>query len=384
MMENEITQIIANAYFIILTVISVYFFLFCIANFLEMKLHTYPAEEIEGPLVSVCIPARNEEKNIGACLLALCEQTYKNYEIIVLDDNSSDKTFEIAQGFAQKYDHIKVMKGKPLPPDWYGKPYAEQQLSEEARGDILLFSDADCKHNKSSVSWAVSNLKKNDIDFLTGYTRQRYQSFGEIITVPLMFLLTAFVIPLFLNRYTKTAHYFSAAIGQYIAVKTKVFKDVGGYTAVKQKTSEDIYLARYIKTRGYKTMFLDMGDQVECKMYSGYLTSLVGIGKNIFDFFGKVSAVLFLVALAVIFFLFLPFPLLIYCIATGSPHLSYIITVNVLYTLTWVITFLRQRQPWYFGLLWPILYLNYVYVSVWSWWRTISGRGFTWKDRKVT
>ncbi|ULQ58756.1 glycosyltransferase family 2 protein [Brucepastera parasyntrophica] len=348
-----------------------------------MKKLTKPATRTDGPLVSVLIPARNEEQLIEACLNSLLNQNYLNYEILVLDDNSSDGTMAILKRMASEHSRIRVFKGEPLHADWYGKPFALQQLSAHAKGEILIFTDADTIHQPTSISWAVSNMDELKADFVSGYIGQDVRTFGEKMTVPLMYLLTGFIVPLFLNRLSK-ASVFSTAVGQYIAVKSDVFKKNGGYEAVKKKTSEDIYLARYIKSLGYKTMFLDISNQVCCRMYSGYTNAVHGIGKNIFDFFNKNSLVLFIAVIAVFLFLLCPFPLLFYFLITGNPYTIPLIIVNILYTLDWLMLFIDRKITWYYALLWPLLFINLLYMAGWSWFRTVSGKGFVWKERVVT
>jgi chlorobactene glucosyltransferase len=143
-------------------------------------------------------------------------------------------------------------------------------------------------------------------------------------------------------------------------------------------------MARIVKQRGYQTRFLNICEYVKCRMYDGYRAAVEGIGKNIFDFLGKNSILLFLLVVAVSFFLFFPFPLLFLCIARSSPWIPHIFVVNVLYTLTWVFMFLGQRLNWWYGFLWPLMFLNLLYMAIWSWSRTISGRGFMWKGRVVS
>jgi chlorobactene glucosyltransferase len=353
-----------------------------LANHYEMWRFTSGPEILDGPLVSVLIPARNEERNIERCLNSMRNQLYKNYEILVLNDNSTDNTRGILERIAREDNRVKFFNGAPLPDDWYGKPFALHQLSKEAKGDILLFTDADTIHSPASISWAVSNLTGMKVDMVSGYIGQIFHSFGEIVTVPLMYFLTGFFIPLFMNRYTKFS-FFSAAIGQFIAIKHEVFDAIGGCESFKKKTTEDIYMARYVKQRGYKTRFLNITEHVKCRMYKGYRAAIEGIGKNVFDFIGKNTVLIFILAIMIFFFLFFPFPLLFFCIAKSSPWTMHILIVNILYTLTWIFTFLGQRLNWWYGLLWPLMFLNLIYMAMWSWFRTVSGRGFLWKGRVV-
>jgi len=382
-MLGFLSELLSPFYYNVMIIVASYFFLLSLANHYEMWRFTYGSEVTDGPLVSVLIPARNEEKNIERCLNSLRNQIYKNYEILVINDNSSDSTGKILEHAAAQDSRIKVFTGKPLPDDWFGKPFALHQLSAHAKGEILLLTDADTVHNPSSISWAVTNLQSLKADMISGYIGQVFMTFGEIITVPLMFFLTGFVIPLFLNRFSRKS-WFSAAIGQYIVIRHDVFKAIGGCEVFKKKTSEDIYMSRYVKRKGYTTRFLNITEHVKCRMYCGYHGAVEGIGKNIFDFLGKNNLVIFLMGIAVLFFLFFPFPLLIGGIIVGSPWVLHIIIVNILYTLTWLFMFLGQRLNWWYGFLWPLMFLNLLYMAFWSWFRTVSGKGFLWKDRKVS
>jgi len=370
-------------YYNALVIVASYFFILSLANHYEMWRFTLGPEISDGPLVSVLIPVRDEEKHIERCLNSLLNQHYKNYEILVINDNSTDNTGNILNRIAATNSRVRVFDGKPLPGDWYGKPFALHQVSMHAKGEILIFTDADTVHMPGSISWAVTNMQNLKVDMISGYIGQIFLKFGEVITVPLMFFLTGFVIPLFLNRYLKTG-LFSAAIGQFIAIRHEVFKAIGGCESFRKKTSEDIYMARLVKKLGYKTRFLNITEYVKCRMYNGYHAAVEGIGKNIFDFLGKNTLVIFLMAVAVFFFLFFPFPLLLMCAVNISPWTMHILAVNILYTLTWLFMFLGQRLNWWYGFLWPLMFLNLLYMAGWSWFRTVSGKGFSWKDRVVS
>jgi len=377
-----LAELLSPFYYPVLVVVASYFFILSLANHYEMWRFTLASEIFNGPMVSVLVPARNEEQNIGRCLNSLRNQLYKNYEILVLNDNSTDKTPEILRRIASKDKRVRIFNGEPLPADWYGKPFAMHQLTKQARGEILIFTDADTVHTPTSIAWAVTNMTGLKADMISGYIGQIFKTFGEIVTVPLMFFLTSFIIPLSMNRFVKVS-WFSAAIGQFIVIKRNVFEAIGGCESFKKKTSEDIYMSRLLKRKGYSTRFINICDHVKCRMYDGYFHAVEGIGKNVFDFLGKNTVLLFFLIILVLFFLFAPLPLLIGCIITGSPWTIHILTVVVLYTLTWLFAFLGQRLNWMYCFLWPLLFLNLIYMASWSWFRTVSGRGFNWKDRKV-
>jgi chlorobactene glucosyltransferase len=222
-----LAEILSPFYYPLLIVVAAYFFLFSLANHYEIWRFTLASEIFDGPLVSILIPARNEERHIKRCLDSLRNQVYKNYEILVLNDNSTDNTLDILNQIAAEDSRVRVLNGKPLPDDWYGKPFALHQLTQEARGEILVFTDADTVHTPTSIAWGITNLQGLKADLVSGYIGQIFKSFGEIMTVPLMFFLTGFTIPLFLNRFVKVP-WFSAAIGQFIVVKRNVFDAIGG------------------------------------------------------------------------------------------------------------------------------------------------------------
>ncbi|MDR2343220.1 MAG: glycosyltransferase [Spirochaetaceae bacterium] len=375
-------DLVLNIYFVAMLSVSIYFFLMASFNIIEMKLKTVKPRITDGKMVSVLIPARDEECNIENCINSLLNQTYQNYEILVIDDNSTDNTWQILERLAKENSRVRIFRGKPLPEGWYGKPYALQQLHEHALGDILLFTDADTIHLPGSISWSVTNMEKTKADFISGYVGQELLTFGEVITVPIMFFMTGFVIPMFLNRFIKLG-YFSAAVGQYIVMKVKVFKDVGGYANIRSKTTEDVYLSRYVKEQGYKTEFLDMTNQVRCRMYNSYASGIHGIGKNIFDFLGKKTPLLMLIAFAVLIFFVLPLPLMFFLIAAQNQFMVHCIAVNLFFTATWLVMFLGRRINWLFTFFWPLMYVNLIIMILWSWFRTVSGKGFEWKGRVV-
>ena len=141
-----LSEILSPFYYPVLIVVASYFFILSLANHYEMWRFTLSSEIFEGPMVSVLVPARNEEQNIERCLNSLRNQLYKNFEILVLNDNSTDNTLDILNRIAAADSRVKVFNGEPLPEDWYGKPFALHQLARQAQGEIMIFTDADTVH----------------------------------------------------------------------------------------------------------------------------------------------------------------------------------------------------------------------------------------------
>ncbi len=379
-------------YSLILVIVGIYFFIFSLLNIIKIRKDTVYSMPDEQPLVSVLIPARNEEDNIEKCINSFLNQTYKNYEILVLDDNSTDNTYKIVETLAkQNPGKIRLFSGKPLPPDWRGKSFAMQQLLDYAKGEYYLFTDADTIHTKKSISLMMSNILKHDADLVSGYIGQRTESFGEKITIPLIYLLTGLVIPLWMNQKTKIS-VFSSAIGQFIGVKAKSFKSIGGYKKIKGYTTEDIYLAREMKKAGFKTVFVDFKEAATCRMYTTYEESVRGISKNIFDFLGKNSIVMVSIILAIFFFLVIPAPLCIIQFFEIRLHnVTYLdtftlsLTLNIILScLSWIMIFATRKLPIYIAFIYPVVHLNLLYIAFISWIRSEQGKGYVWKGRLVS
>lgn len=378
-----------NIYILILIATGLYFILSTLLNSIKTLKTTHKGAFLsqKSPLVSVLIPARNEEKNIARCIESLLHQTYSNYEILVLDDNSTDATYKTLKALKKKNpSKLFIYKGLPLMDGWRGKSYAMKQLTDKARGDIFLFTDADTVHSNRSIELMLLNMKQNDADLVSGYIYQRLNTIGEKLTVPVMYLLTA-VIPMFLNSKLKTPA-FCVAIGQYIGVRRDSFFGAGGYDAIKGITTEDMYLARRFKECGYKTVFLDFSDAASCRMYNDGLSAIKGIGKNVFDFMWKNNIVMFGIVYAILCFIILPI-MNIYteffkCLMSGAPsgYLLALIFINMAFFFTWSVIFHSRRLPVYLALFYPCIFLNLLVIVLFSWVKSNSS-GYTWKGRTV-
>ena len=379
-------------YSLILIIVGIYFFVFSLLNILKIIKDTKKFHLPKEPFVSVLIPARNEEENIESCINSFLHQDYTNYEILILDDNSTDNTYKIIKDIAKKNpSKVRVFSGKPLPADWRGKSFAMQQLLDYAKGEYYLFTDADTVHNPNSISLMMANMAYHEADLVSGYIGQKTETLGEKITIPLIYLLTGLVIPLWLNNRSKLP-ILASAIGQYIGVKASSFKSIGGYEKIKSYTTEDIYLAREMKKAGFKTVFIDAKSAATCRMYTTYDQAVHGISKNIFDFLGKNSIVMGFIVVAVFFFLVIPAPLcLVQFFEMQINNIFYIDTftfalmINIVFSfLAWLMIFITKKIPFYIAFIYPLIHLNLLYIALVSWIRSEQGKGYVWKGRLVS
>ncbi|KAI1298496.1 putative cytochrome P450 6d4 [Halotydeus destructor] len=220
-----------------------------------------------GPRVSVLVPARNEEEYLADCLLSLADQEYDNYEILVMDDASTDKTYEIAQTLSKTYTRITVHQSTKLPEGWFGKSHAVDRLIKKATGDLILMTDADAVHRPNSIGFAVKNMADYDCDFLSGWGRQECASLSAKLLLPIGWIMAAF------NPYSSKAlplkSTFAFAVGSYICCKRQALDDIGGMFKVRQSICEDYALANNFRLSGYKTAFvpivnvMTIGDKYE-------------------------------------------------------------------------------------------------------------------------
>ncbi len=266
----------------IITVLILFVFLNLFNN---LRLIRKPPAEgplpIAPPLVSILVPARNEERNIERCVTSLLAQDYPAKEIIVLDDDSSDRTASIVEAIAAGNEPVALVRGKSLPPGWIGKNYACHQLSQLAHGEWLLFTDADTVHSPCSVSASLRAAIEEELDFLSLIPRIITLSFWEKVLLPVIpFGLMSFW-PLGLMNSIPHPRVVMA-IGPFMLVRKKAYLKAGGYEAIRDNIVDDIALAREVKRAGGRVALMDGTDLVSVRFYCNFWEIWNGLSKSIF------------------------------------------------------------------------------------------------------
>jgi len=238
----------------------------------------------EKPLISVLIPARNEEDNIKRCINSLLKQDYENIEILVLDDGSTDRTAEVINKLSKKDVRVRLYHGKPLARGWLGKSYACQQLAGYAKGQYFIFVDADTLHFPTSISSAVACLLKYEVDALSVFAKQIMVTLHERMALPFSNFMILGFMPLALIRKSKKA-LFCTAIGQFMLFKKEVYEAIGGHESVKGEILEDIIISKQVKRCGYKFMIFDGRSNLYCRMYHNFSEVVNGYAKVLFPAF---------------------------------------------------------------------------------------------------
>jgi glycosyltransferase involved in cell wall biosynthesis len=240
-----------------------------------------PAIAEPGPLIlSVIIPARNEEANLGACLESLASQPGVAHEIIVVDDHSIDRTAEIARSFPC----VRVLTAPELREGWTGKNNAVAAGAAIACGEWLLFTDADTVHAADSLSASLEEAKLRQAALISYSPEQVVGTFWEKAVMPVIFAeLAATFRPQDVSNPASAA---AAANGQFILVRRDVYHAVGGHEAIAGELLEDVALARAVKRAGYKIFFRYGGDRVRTRMYRSFDQLREGWTKNLALLFG--------------------------------------------------------------------------------------------------
>ncbi len=236
------------------------------------------------PRVSVGVPARDEERVIGACLESLLAQEGIDLEIRVLDDGSTDRTAAIVREIAARDGRVRLMEGLPLPEGWKGKPHACHQLGEAATGEWLLFVDADVRLGSGAIAAAVAQGEATGADLLSVFPEQVCGSLSEKVLMPTLgFILLVFLPLRFLDRPDPRI---AAANGQFMLFRREAYLAIGGHAAVKGEMVEDIVLARRIKQAGKRLAIADGTGRVFCRMYTNLGEIWLGFSKNLYPAFG--------------------------------------------------------------------------------------------------
>ncbi len=240
-----------------------------------------PAPTVRGvPSVSVLIPARNEEANIRAALESVLQCAGVELEVLVWDDGSTDSTAELVRGVATRDSRVRLIEGEALPEGWAGKPFACWSLAQYAKGEVLVFMDADVRlRGEDSLVRMSAAFLRPELALLSGVPWQRVEALSEVMIVPLIHFVLLGFLPLERMR-ASTDPRFAAACGQLMLFRRSAYLEVGGHGQTRRSFHEGIGLARAFRKAGLVADLFDATDVAVCRMYCGFGEVWRGFAKN--------------------------------------------------------------------------------------------------------
>jgi epoxyqueuosine reductase len=338
-------------------------------------------------LVSVIVPARDEALNIEGCLTSLTSSTYPAFEVIVVDDRSSDDTGRIARsvesGAARR---LVVIDGEKLPAGWLGKPWACWQGAQAAEGELLLFTDADTSHGPDLLGRAVAGLAEERADLLTIVGRQLMETFWEKLVQPQVFLAMVCRFPRFESMARSDSWRDAIANGQFLLFRREAYESFGGHRAVKDEVVEDLALAQVVKREGYVLRIRRAHFDLATRMYRSLSHLVEGWSKNIVQgglqtFPRPLRPLIAPLSLTTGVGLWLAPPLALLLSSIGVLGPAWLIWSAVVWGISvvlWIHFSRRMGAPAVYGLLYPLGALIGTYIFLLSWSR---GRRVVWKGR---
>lgn len=232
------------------------------------------------PALSIIVPARNEARQIEQCVRSLLAQDYPDFEVIVVDDRSDDETAAIVARIAAEDARLRLISGEPLPQGWVGKPWALHQGAQQARGEWLLFTDADTIHEPNAATASLAYAQTHNLDVLSVLTEQLMVTLPERIFLPTILWIIAFSIGS-LDAINDPASESALFNGQYILALRRVYHAIGGHEAVRGEIAEDLELARLLKRDGrFRTALVGASGLVRVRMYRSFGEIWNGFVKN--------------------------------------------------------------------------------------------------------
>ncbi|MBI3162541.1 MAG: glycosyltransferase [Chloroflexi bacterium] len=343
------------------------------------------------PLISICIPARNEENNIRNCVESALAQDYPNLEVIVLDDRSTDSTLTQLNEIASRDSRLLPISGLNLPEGWAGKPHALFQASAVARGEWLCFVDADTFLEANAISSCYAKAIETNADMFTTMNEQILGSFWEKVVMPLV--MTALSVGFSPRKVNDPNRRDAIANGQFILIRRIVYDAIGGHERVKDQIVEDKAISEQVKWSGHRLIVADGSRVIRTRMYTSLASMWEGWTKNIYLGLSGHPTMLLLGAfgaiLALLAALFLPvWPLLgVLWLVKGGSWLAIGVIIKSL-TVWGALLYARAKVAQGMGIsplyAWttPLGAGVFAAMMLVSAWKVISGQGVTWRGRR--
>lgn len=344
-----------------------------------------PEDRSAWPFVSVIVPARNEERNIRACVTSLLDQEYPSYEVIAVDDASTDRTLDILRDIQHSHAHgarLRIEQAPDLPEGWAGKPHALATGVEVAQGSWVLFTDADTQHAPEALFTAVRLARQRHLDLLSFGTEQDLPDFWGRVLMPIAYMGVSMMYPT--RAVNNPDSPVAIANGQYILLRRETYERIGGYSSetLRGTVLDDRDLAHEVKKVGGRIELVDGRDLVHTRMYQSLGEHVEGWGKNAYA--GSRGGPLFflLMLLGLPMTCIAPFALFVVGLLRRRRGTALAGGVAVGAVVAYRTSLNRQMGvPWRY--VWTHALGAAIFTGILSrsFWRSVSGRGVSWRGR---
>lgn len=354
--------------------------------------HLSNLSKISFPMVSIILPARNEEKYIARCLDSLLTQDYPNYEIISIDDSSSDNTAKIIKQYGIKYNKVIYANTEPVPPGWSGKNWACYQGYIKSKGSLLLFTDADSIHSSSTVALAVKHLVSEKLDAITIIPKTLANDFWTKTTLPVLWTFSVVRFsPLKANNPKSDVGFF---YGSFFLITRQTYESVGTHKSVSQEIAEDAELGRKVKEKGFKIKVIHGEKYVQALWSRNSLDLWHGLHRIMVPLYSRQKAKGLLMVITIFVILLLPLILqpLIFIIALYEKDtlkdliLLFLAGISILLIIINNVLQIRTNlcQSFVYSLLFPLsgLVILFAFLSSIIKWKQKDI--INWRDRKYS
>ncbi|MEH7302573.1 glycosyltransferase [Neobacillus drentensis] len=357
-------------------------FIFVIWNLQQLPKPVKGNDQLDKQTFSILIPARNEAERIGACLESISNQTIRPVEVLVLDDHSTDETKFVVGQWCKKNPTIRLMKGSDLKEGWIGKSFACHQLAKSAKGDWLLFLDADVRLDHHAMEKIVKFASDQKTGMISGFPRQQVFSWLEKIVVPMMMFMVASHLPIRWVRKSNDPR-FVAAHGGFICIEASCYQAVGGHERIRNHLVDDMELAKLVKRNGFPFTLASIKDLAYMRMYKNAAEVWEGYRKNIFPGVNRNLWILSMVMFFYIGLYLLPAGVIVLNWNQMSlfipAFLSYLLAVCIKGWIDY-----RNGIPWWYGIFVPISVLIILLIGMDSVRMAWTNKGYVWKGRRYT
>jgi cellulose synthase/poly-beta-1,6-N-acetylglucosamine synthase-like glycosyltransferase len=349
--------------------INLILFLMAVANSLTMV--RPPKVGSDNLSFSLLIPCRNEEENVLALVDSLAAVTHPRCEVIFINDNSTDRTYELLLHAVADHSAMSVINAEPLPHGWLGKPWALSHGVKQAKNDFVVTVDADVRLTSDAISRIDTVLKRTGVDFLSPYPAQIALTLSERLIQPLLQWTWMTTVPLRLAMKSARPS-LAVANGQFFFIRKSSLDKAGGFEAIKSSVLDDIDLARLLIRNGFHGGVCDGSTVASTRMYSNFSEIRAGYGKSLSQGFGGIVGSLAIAAAMALSGL-LPF---IYAI-TGST----VATIALLLVIaSRLVSAFSSRSLLIDALLHPISTVVFIYLLLYS---NLYRKQITWKGRSL-